>query len=43
VYGTREENRQEVFEDKMLGRIFGKKKDEMIVGLGKLHNEKVRK
>jgi hypothetical protein len=38
----REEHRLTVFENKMLRRIFGQKKDEVIVGWRKLqHNEEL--
>jgi hypothetical protein len=36
----REEHRLRVFEDRVLSRIFGLKRDEVTGGWGKLHNEK---
>jgi hypothetical protein len=38
----REENRLRVFENKMLRRIFGPKRDEVTGGWKKLHNEEFR-
>jgi hypothetical protein len=37
----REENRLRVFEKRVLRRMFGPKKDEVIGGWRKLHNEKI--
>jgi hypothetical protein len=37
----REEHRLRVFENRMLRRIFGPKRDEMIGGWGKLRNEEI--
>jgi hypothetical protein len=37
----REEHRLRVFANRMLRRIFGPKKDEVIAGWGKLHNEEL--
>jgi hypothetical protein len=37
----KEEQRLRVFENKMLRRIFGLKRDEVIEGWRKLHNEKL--
>jgi hypothetical protein len=37
----REGHRLRIFENKMLRRIFGLKRDEVIVGLRKLHNEEI--
>jgi hypothetical protein len=37
-----EEHRLRVFENKVLGRIFGPKRDEVIGGWRKLHNEEFR-
>jgi hypothetical protein len=38
----REEHRLRVFENKVLRRISGPKRDEVTVGWGKLHNEELR-
>jgi hypothetical protein len=38
----REEHRLRVFENKMLRRIFGSKRDEVTGGWRKLHNEELR-
>jgi hypothetical protein len=38
----REKHRLRVFENRMLGRIIGSKKDEVTGGLRKLHNEEFR-
>jgi hypothetical protein len=38
----REEYRLRVFENRVLRRIFGPKKDEVTAGRRKLHNEKLR-
>jgi hypothetical protein len=38
----REEHRPRVFENKVLRRIFGPKRDEVAGGLRKLHNEEFR-
>jgi hypothetical protein len=38
----REEHRQRVFENKVLRRIFGPKRDEVTGGWRKLHNEELR-
>jgi hypothetical protein len=38
----REEHRQRVFENRVLRRICGPKRDEVIGGWGKLHNEELR-
>jgi hypothetical protein len=38
----REEHRLRVFENRVLRRIFGPKKDEVTGGWRKLHNEKLR-
>jgi hypothetical protein len=35
----REEHRLRVFENRVLGRVFGPKRDEVTGGLRKLHNE----
>jgi hypothetical protein len=37
----REEHRLRVFENRMLSRIFGPKRDEVTVGWRKLHNEEL--
>jgi hypothetical protein len=37
----REEHRLKVFQNRMLRRIFGLKRDEMIGGWRKLHNEEL--
>jgi hypothetical protein len=37
----REEHRLRVFENRVLRRIFGQKRDEMIRGRRKLHNEEL--
>jgi hypothetical protein len=37
----REEHRLRVFENRMLRRIFGPKRDEMTEGWRKLHNEEI--
>jgi len=37
----KEERRLRVFENRVLRRIFGPKRDEMTVALGKLHNEEL--
>jgi hypothetical protein len=37
----REEHRLRVFENRMLSRIFGPKRDEMVGSWRKLHNEKL--
>jgi hypothetical protein len=37
----REEHRLRVFENRALGRIFGSKRDEVIGGWRKLHNEEL--
>jgi hypothetical protein len=37
----REEHRLRVFENRVLGRIFGQKRDEVIGGWRKLHNEEL--
>jgi hypothetical protein len=37
----REEHRQRVFENRVLRRIFGQKRDEVIGGWRKLHNEEL--
>jgi hypothetical protein len=39
----REEHRLRVFENRVLRRIFGPKRDEVIGGWRKLHNEKLHK
>jgi hypothetical protein len=39
----REEHRLRVFENKVMRRIFGPKRDEVIGGWRKLHNEKLHK
>jgi hypothetical protein len=39
----REEHRLMIFKNKVLSRIFGPNRDELIGGLGKLHNEKLHK
>jgi hypothetical protein len=38
----REEHRLRVFENKMLGRIFGPKREEVVGDWRKLHNEELR-
>jgi hypothetical protein len=38
----RKEHRQGVFENRVLRRIFGPKRDEVTVGWRKLHNEDLR-
>jgi hypothetical protein len=38
----REEQRQKLFENKVLRRIFGQKRDGMMRGWRKLHNEELR-
>jgi hypothetical protein len=38
----REEHRLRVFENRVLGRIFGRKRDEVTGGWRKLHNEDLR-
>jgi hypothetical protein len=38
----REEHRLRVFENRMLSRIFGPKRDEVTGGWRKLHNEELR-
>jgi hypothetical protein len=38
----REEHRLRVFKNRMLGRIFGPKRDEVTGGWRKLHNEELR-
>jgi hypothetical protein len=38
----REEQRLRVFENKVLRRIFGRKRDEVTGGLRKLHNDELR-
>jgi hypothetical protein len=40
---TREEHRPKVFQKRVLRSIFGPKKDEVIGGLGNLHNEELHK
>jgi hypothetical protein len=37
-----EENRLRVFENRVMTRIFGPKRDEVMGGWGKLHNEELR-
>jgi hypothetical protein len=37
----REEHRLRVFENRVLRRIFGPKRDEVTAGWGKLHNEEL--
>jgi hypothetical protein len=39
VSDIKKEHRLEVFENRVLRRIFGPKKDEVIGGLRKMHNE----
>jgi hypothetical protein len=39
----REEHRLRVFENRVLRRIFGPKRDEVIEGWRRLHNEKLHK
>jgi hypothetical protein len=39
----REEHILRMFENRVLGRIFGPKRDEMIGGCRKLHNEEIHK
>jgi hypothetical protein len=38
---VREEHKLRVFENRVLGRIFGPKRDEVTGGWGKLHNEEL--
>jgi hypothetical protein len=37
----REERRQRVFENRVLRRVFGPKRDEITLEWGKLHNEEL--
>jgi hypothetical protein len=39
----REEHRLKVFENRVLRKTFGSKRDEIIRGWGKLHNEELHK
>jgi hypothetical protein len=41
LYGYREEHRLRVFENRVLRRIFGQKRDEVTEGWRKLHNEEL--
>jgi hypothetical protein len=41
VYGIGEEHRLGVFENRVVGRIFGPKMEEVVGGWRRLHNEKL--